>query len=56
VVVRTGWGAANYHDANLITFHRVRGFRAANGAPLPPDLAVEQGEECGRAEPVFSNR
>jgi hypothetical protein len=38
VALRTAWaGAANYHDANLITFHRVPDFRQP--APPPPDLA-----------------
>lgn len=46
-VVRTAWddaegGAHNAHDANFLTFHRVRGFRAlgmSDAVPIPaPDL------------------
>lgn len=38
-VSRTAWGGANYHDANFITFHRVKGFRTLTLADSPPDLA-----------------
>jgi hypothetical protein len=29
-------GAHNFHDANFLTFHRIRDFRAAHGTELPP--------------------
>jgi hypothetical protein len=38
-VCRTSWGGANYHDANYITFHRLKNFRAVTMADSPPDLA-----------------
>lgn len=39
-VVRTGWSrAANYHDANFVTFHRIPDFRHPP-ATEPPDLAA----------------
>lgn len=38
-VCRTAWGGANYHDANFITFHRVKSFRTQTMADSPPDLA-----------------
>ncbi len=37
-VVRTAWGAGNYHDANFITFHRVKNFRTLTLADSPPPL------------------
>lgn len=39
-VCRTAWNGQNYHDANTITFHRVKHFRAATMAGSPPDLAA----------------
>ncbi len=39
-VVRTAWGAGNYHDANFITFHRVKNFRTLTLADSAPDLAT----------------
>ena len=39
-VCRTSWGGANYHDANYITFHRVKRFRTLTMADSPPDLAT----------------
>ena len=38
-VSRTSWGGQNYHNANLMTFHRVRNFRTVRMADSPPDLA-----------------
>lgn len=38
-VARTSWGGVNYHDANYITFHRVKSFRSLTMADSPPDLA-----------------
>lgn len=38
-VSRTSWGGQNYHNANLMTFHRVRNFRTLTPADAPPDLA-----------------
>lgn len=38
-VCRTSWDGANYHDANRITFHRVKNFRRLTLADSPPDLA-----------------
>lgn len=41
LVSRTAWGeAASYHNANYLTFHRVRNFRTFTAADSPPDLAV----------------
>lgn len=37
-VCRTAWGASNYHDANFITFHRVKNFRTLTMADSPPAL------------------
>ncbi len=37
-VCRTAWNAANYHDANFITFHRVTNFRTLTMADSPPPL------------------
>ncbi|MCX6955224.1 MAG: sialidase family protein [Verrucomicrobia bacterium] len=39
-VCRTAWGGANYHDANVITFHRLKNFRSLTPADSPPDLAA----------------
>lgn len=39
LVCRLAWNGANYHDANYITFHRVRNFRTAAMADSPADLA-----------------
>lgn len=38
-VSRTSWGGQNYHNANFMTFHRVRRFRTLTMADSPPDLA-----------------
>jgi hypothetical protein len=38
-VSRTSWDGVNYHDANHITFHRLKHFRALTLADSPPDLA-----------------
>lgn len=35
---RMSWNGLNYHDANAITFHRVKNFRALTMADSPPDL------------------
>jgi hypothetical protein len=37
-VCRMAWNAINYHDANFITFHRVRNFRSLTLADSPPSL------------------
>ena len=37
-VSRTAWNGLNYHDANFITFHRVRNFRTLSPADAPPPL------------------
>jgi hypothetical protein len=41
-VCRMAWNGLNYHDANVITFHRVKNFRALTMADSPPDLAGEK--------------
>ncbi len=38
-VCRTSWDGANYHDANYITFHRLKHFRTLTLADSPLDLA-----------------
>lgn len=38
-VSRTSWGGQNYHNANLMTFHRVKNFRSVTMADSPADLA-----------------
>ncbi len=38
-VCRLAWNGVNYHDANFITFHRVKGFRSLTLADAAPDLA-----------------
>lgn len=38
-VSRTSWGGQTYHNANLMTFHRVSRFRSLTTAGAPPDLA-----------------
>lgn len=38
-VSRTSWGGQNYHNANLMTFHRVSNFRTLTMTDSPPDLA-----------------
>ena len=38
-VCRMSWNGANYHDANTITFHRVRDFRALKMAYSPAPVA-----------------
>lgn len=43
-VSRTAWGeAASYHNANYLTFHRVKNFRSFTPADSPRDLAEEGG-------------
>ncbi len=37
-VCRTAWNGANYHDANFITFHRVRNFRSLTLADSSPEI------------------
>jgi hypothetical protein len=39
-VSRTSWGGQTYHNANYMTFHRVKNFRALKMSDSPPDLAV----------------
>ncbi len=39
-VCRTAWNAASYHDANFITFHRVRDFRRLTPADSAPPLVT----------------
>ncbi|MDP3071912.1 MAG: sialidase family protein [Opitutaceae bacterium] len=39
-VSRTSWGGQTYHNANHMTFHRVRNFRTLTMADAPPDLAA----------------
>lgn len=38
-VSRTSWGGQTYHNANHMTFHRLRNFRRLTMADSPPDLA-----------------
>lgn len=38
VVSRTAWNARGYHDANYITFHRLKHFRTLTMEQSPPDL------------------
>jgi hypothetical protein len=45
-VCRMSWNGLNYHDANVITFHRLKNFRSLNLADSPPDLAA-----TGRPQP-----
>ena len=44
-VSRTAWDGANYHDANYITFHRLKQFRALTPGDSPPDLAAPVPEK-----------
>lgn len=37
-VSRTSWFGSDWHDANLITFHRLPGFRNLTMADSPPDI------------------
>ncbi len=37
-VCRLSWNGLNYHDANYITFHRIRNFRSLTLADSPPPL------------------
>jgi hypothetical protein len=37
-VSRTSWYGSRYHDANMITFHRIEDFRKANLTAEPEDL------------------
>lgn len=41
---RTSWDGLNYHDANHITFHRLKNFRRLTLADSPPDLAGRPAE------------
>jgi hypothetical protein len=38
-VCRMAWNGINYHDANVITFHRLKNFRTLTMADSPPALA-----------------
>lgn len=38
-VSRTAWNGQSYHNANYITFHRIRNFRSLTMQDSPPDLA-----------------
>ncbi|MES2696067.1 MAG: sialidase family protein [Verrucomicrobiota bacterium] len=38
-VSRTSWGGQTYHNANMMTFHRVKNFRTLTMKDSPPDLA-----------------
>ena len=40
VASRTAWNGQNYHNANYLTFHRIRNFRALTMADSAPDLAA----------------
>ena len=40
-VSRTAWGAKSYHDANAMTFHRIKNFRTLKMADSAPDSATE---------------
>ena len=42
-VSRTSWGGQNYHNANYMTFHRVKHFRRLTMADSLPDLAKPGG-------------
>lgn len=39
VASRTAWDGQSYHNANYLTFHRVKNFRTLTMADSPPDLA-----------------
>jgi hypothetical protein len=43
-VSRTSWGGATYHNANMLTFHRIKGFRtltmADSALPLDGDFGL----------------
>ena len=39
-VSRTSWGGQTYHNANYMTFHRVKNFRSRTMADSPRDLAA----------------
>ena len=39
-VARTAWEAQSFHNANYLTFHRVRNFRALTMADSPRDLSA----------------
>lgn len=41
-VSRTAWKAKNFHDANLITFHRFEKFRKLTKANDQPDMALQR--------------
>lgn len=38
LVSRTSWYGARYHDANMMTFHRIKNFREVKVADSPADL------------------
>jgi hypothetical protein len=44
-VSRTSWGGQTYHNANFMTFHRVKNFRRLTMAHSPPDLAKQNGSQ-----------
>lgn len=48
VASRTAWdGSHNFHDANYLTFHRVKGFRRLTMQDSPPYLVEEVACESG---------
>jgi hypothetical protein len=44
-VCRMSWGGKDYHDSNVITFHRIKNFRKLTVADSPLDLAVESSKK-----------
>lgn len=50
VVSRTSWNGESYHNANLLTFHRIRGFRTVRPSDSPPPLRAPVPPS--RASPV----
>ncbi len=49
-VSRTSWNAQSFHNANALTFHRVRNFRRLTMADSAPDLAaIVQRADADRA-------
>jgi len=49
-VSRTSWGGQTYHNANFMTFHRVKNFRTLIPADAPPDLAAAEGWALSRVK------
>ena len=48
-VSRTSWGGRNYHDANHMTFHRIRNFRTYTPSDAPADLGDgDMAERSGK--------